>query len=299
MNNVPLHLYKIFYYVALNKSFTKASKLLYVSQPSITQAIKKLESILDIQLIIRTKKGIFLTKEGEILFNYVKIGMESILNGEKKMLEIKSMEYGTIRIGSSYSLTKFFLLPLIEKFHKTNPNIKVQIINGNTKESLHALKTNAVDIIILNLPQEKDEDLNYIKKIPVHDCFVASTKYFKDLMGKELKLSDLNKYQIILKNKNSNTRKFLDLHCAANNVILYPSYEVTSHWLLTDFISIGYGIGHVTREFILEKLDNKEFFELNVSPKLQDRYVGIALLKDMPYTDYLRSFIEILNEKAN
>ena len=297
MNNVPLNLYKIFYYVAINKNITKTAKLLYVSQPSITQAIKKLEEILGVQLIVRTKKGIFLTNEGEILFNYVKISMEAIFNAEQRMIEMKNMKYGTIRVGASYSLTKFFLLPLIEKFHQKYPNIKIQIINGNTKESLKALKTNAIDIIVLNLPQENDADLNYIKKIEVHDCFVASTKYFDNLIGKKLTLAELNKYPIILKNQNSNTRKFLDIHCAANNVLLYPKYEVTSHWLLTDFVKIGYGIGHLTKEFVLNELESKEFFELDITPKIKTRYVGIALLKDMPYTDYLRNFIEILNEK--
>ena len=105
MNNVPLNLYKIFYYVAINKNITKTAKLLYVSQPSITQAIKKLEEILGVQLIVRTKKGIFLTNEGEILFNYVKISMDAIFNAEQRMIEMKNMKYGTISVGASYSLT--------------------------------------------------------------------------------------------------------------------------------------------------------------------------------------------------
>lgn len=296
MNNVPLNLYKIFYYVGLNKSLTKTAKQLYVSQPSITQSINKLEDILGVQLIIRTKKGIFLTKEGEILFNYVKVSMESLLNGEKRIEEIKGLEYGTIRIGASYSLTKFFLLPLIEKFHQQYPKIKIQVINANTKESLKALATNSIDLIILNLPEEHDENLNYIKKIEVHDCFVASTKYYNHLINKKISLTELNNYPLILKNRNSNTRKFLDLHCAANNVILYPKYEVTSHWLLSDFINIGFGIGHVTKEFVTEKLNTKEFFELDVYPKIKTRYIGIASLKDIPYTEYLSKFINLLNE---
>ena len=295
MNNVPLNLYKIFYYVAVCKNISKTAKTLYVSQPSITQAIKKLESILGIQLIVRMKKGIELTNEGEILFNYVKIGIESLINGENKMREIKKNKNEIIKIGASYSITKFFLLPLIEKFKELYPKVKIQIVNSNTIDLIKQLKINAVDIIVLNLPQENDEILNYVKKIEVNDCFVASKKYYSNLIGKRISLHELNNYPIILKNKNSNTRKFLDLYCATNNVILNPTYEVTSHWLLSDFVGIGYGIGYATKEFVKEKLSNNEFFILDVYPKIKTRYIGVAILNNMPYTEHLRKFIDLFD----
>ena len=291
MNNVPLNLYKIFYYVAVCKNISKTAKTLYVSQPSITQAIKKLESILGIQLIVRMKKGIELTNEGEILFNYVKIGIESLINGENKMREIKKNKNEIIKIGASYSITKFFLLPLIEKFKELYPKVKIQIVNSNTIDLIKQLKINAVDIIVLNLPQENDEILNYVKKIEVNDCFVASKKYYSNLIGKRISLHELNNYPIILKNKNSNTRKFLDLYCATNNVILNPTYEVTSHWLLSDFVGIGYGIGYATKEFVKEKLSNNEFFILDVYPKIKTRYIGVAILNNMPYTEHLLIYL--------
>lgn len=296
MNNVPLNLYRIFYYVALYKNISKTAKYLYVSQPSITQAIKRLESILGIQLIVRMKKGIELTSEGEILFNYVKIGIEALLNGEKKIEEVKKNQSKVIKIGASYSITKFFLLPLIEEFRQLYPNDKIQIVNSNTVDLIKLLKTKAIDIMVLNLPQENDEGLNYVKKIEVHDCFVASKKYYYNLVNQTISLHDLNQYPIILKNKNSNTRRFLDLHCATNNVILNPTYEVTSHWLLTDFVGIGYGIGHATYEFVREKIDNGEFFIVDVYPKIKTRYVGFAVLNNMPYTGHLQKFIELLDD---
>lgn len=295
MNKVPLNLYRIFYYVAINKNITRASKVLYISQPAITQSIKKLEEILNIQLIVRKKTGIQLTNKGEVLFNYIKNGMESFINGEERILELSSKEYGTIRIGASYSITKFFILPLIEKFHKKYPNIKIEITNSNTIDLIHYLKTNAIDIVVLNLPESNDNELEYVKKVQVQDCFVASSKYFSHLKNTELHLNELNKYPLILKTQKSNTRKFLDLYCATNNILLHPKYEVTSHWLLSDFVKIGYGIGHVTKEFVEKEIASGELFEINVTPKIKNRYVGFAILKGTPYTEHLNNFINLLN----
>ena len=68
--DLDLNLYKTFYVVAKNNSFTKASKILFISQPAVTQAIKKLEEQLDIELFKRTSKGIKLTKDGEKVYYY-------------------------------------------------------------------------------------------------------------------------------------------------------------------------------------------------------------------------------------
>lgn len=69
--NVNLELYKTFYVVAKYKHMTKASEELHVSQPAISQAIKKLEEELGGTLFVRSNKGMDLTKEGEMFYSYV------------------------------------------------------------------------------------------------------------------------------------------------------------------------------------------------------------------------------------
>ena len=70
--NINYELYKVFYEVVINGSISKASESMYISQPAVTQSIKNLEEKLGGKLLIRTKKGIVLTEEGKILFNYSK-----------------------------------------------------------------------------------------------------------------------------------------------------------------------------------------------------------------------------------
>lgn len=80
-----LDLYKVFCQVGKSKSFSKASKELYMTQPAVSQAIMQLEGELDIRLFNRTSKGVTLTNEGSLLYEYVNSAINLINVGEKKI----------------------------------------------------------------------------------------------------------------------------------------------------------------------------------------------------------------------
>ncbi len=84
MENVNFELYKVFYYVAKHKNLTRAAEELFISQPAITQSIKKLEEQIGYTLFYRTKHGMNLTKEGEILLDYLKNSIECLQSGKAK-----------------------------------------------------------------------------------------------------------------------------------------------------------------------------------------------------------------------
>ena len=82
---IDIELYKTFYFVAKYKSITKAAEMLYISQPAVTMSIKKLEEQLEMTLFTRTKRGVILTNEGKVLYEYVKQAMESLKIGENRI----------------------------------------------------------------------------------------------------------------------------------------------------------------------------------------------------------------------
>ena len=94
-----LDLYKVFCQVGKSKSFSKASKELYMTQPAVSQAIMQLEGELDIRLFNRTSKGVTLTNEGSLLYEYVNSAINLINVGEKKILEFKDLTIVELKIG--------------------------------------------------------------------------------------------------------------------------------------------------------------------------------------------------------
>lgn len=79
---INLELYRIFIIVAKNKSITRASNELGISQPAVTKHIKNLEDALNIQLLVRKNNGIELTKEGQDLYNKINDATNTLINIE-------------------------------------------------------------------------------------------------------------------------------------------------------------------------------------------------------------------------
>ena len=167
-----LDLYKVFCQVAKSKSFSKASKELYMTQPAVSQAIMQLEKELDIRLFNRTSKGVSLTNEGSLLFEYANSAISLINVGEEKILEFKNLTMGELKIGAGDTISKYFLLPYLETFHNKYPNIKFKIINGTTIELCSLIKSGEIDIAVCNLPI-KDSSLEMIPCREVRDIFVC------------------------------------------------------------------------------------------------------------------------------
>lgn len=294
--NINFELYKIFYTVANKKNITKAAEELFISQPAVSKAIKNLENNLGGKLFNRTKKGVVLTEEGKEFYNYIKIALEYINNAENRFNDLINLESGTIKIGISVTLTKYFLTPFLEEFHNLYPNINIQIDTNITKILFDKLKNGLIDLVILNLPYNKINEIKIIKCKNVQDIFCASKKY-ESLKNKELSLNELNNYPLILQSKSSNTRNFLDDFTKENNIILNPSMELASYSLVTEFTKIGLGIGYLTKDYIKDELKNGNLFEIKLKEKIPKRNIGIAYSnKNLP-SFATKELIKIITKK--
>ena len=103
-----LEYYRVFYYVARCSSVTKAAAALSLSQPAISQSIRQLEKALGSSLFVRSARGISLTAEGKILYEYVEKGYSAFLAGEKRLSQMQNLECGEITIGASDMTLRFF-----------------------------------------------------------------------------------------------------------------------------------------------------------------------------------------------
>lgn len=294
--NIDFELYRIFYTVANNKNITKASEELNISQPAISKSIKNLENQLGGQLFVRTKRGVTLTEEGKEFYNYIKHAIEYISNAESKFTELINLETGCIKIGISVTLTKEFLLPYLDIFHKLYPKIDIKIITDISYELFNKLRNGLIDIIILNLNDENyGQDINIIKCKKITDCFVVN-KSFVNLLNKEISIKELNNYPLILQAKGTNTRKFLDNFAKENDTILKPNIELASYSLVVEFAKIGLGIGYVTKDYIKKELKNKDLFEIKLKEKIPSRYIGIATSNNHLPNFSTKKLIEIIKK---
>ena len=122
-----LNYYNVFYMVAKTGSISRAANQLYISQPAVSKAISNLEESIGIALFVRNSRGVALTEEGTILYDYIERALDNIVKGEESLKKYNELGIGHIRIGVSTSLCKHILLDYLKPFIKDNPNIKVSI----------------------------------------------------------------------------------------------------------------------------------------------------------------------------
>jgi len=293
--NVNYELYKTFYSVAKNKNITKAAHELMISQPAVSKSIKTLEDQVGCTLFIRNKYGVSLTEEGETFYKNIKPAIEMIEHAEETLQETLNLDYGTLSIGVSNTLTRKYLLPYIKKFHEQYPRIKIKISTSPTFELITQARNGLIDFIILNLPYQLPSDFKETTLKEVNDCFIAS-KDWKELKGKTIPLKEMNNYPLILIAKGSNTRIFLDDFCEKNNIMLSPEMELASHSLVTAFTKIGLGIGYATKEFLKKDLKEQTLFEIKTAPTIPPRQIGATYLKQKQLNKASLTFLNLLKE---
>jgi DNA-binding transcriptional LysR family regulator len=294
--NIDLELYRIFYAVATAKNITKAAMDLHISQPAVTQSIKRLEGELGGSLFVRTKRGVILTEEGNEFYTNIKQALTSIENAENKFLELKHLDIGTIRIGISTTLTKEFLLPYLEVFHDLYPKIKISIETYVTRELISMLKNGCLDMVVSTTSSNGDKELHLIPCKDIQDIFIIGNKY-KHLLDKTFDLKDLCEYPLILQSDLSNTRSFLNKIADKNDIILKPAMTLASHTLVVEFTKIGFGIGYATKEYIKKDLDNKALYELKVNIPIPKRKISIAIKNTSLPTFATKKFISLMTNK--
>lgn len=256
-----------------------------------------MESELGITLFNRSPKGVTLTENGKIFYDFIKNGVESFMNGEHKLTSLKNLETGVIKIGASSTVTRYFLLPYIEKFHTMFPNIDISITNHLTHTLVSNLKKGGLDILIVNLPMEIDNDLSVTPCAVLHDCFAGNLNYKKQIT-KKISLQDLvTNFPIITQKEPSNTRAFLNSLMAQNNVNFHPKFDIVSYGLVKDFAKIGMGISYITKEFAKDELENNILFEIPIKEKIPERGLGIVLPKNTITSFATQKFIEIITNK--
>lgn len=287
---INLELYRAFYAVAKTGSLTAAAKEMFVSQPALSQSITNLETQLGGQLFVRNRKGMILTPEGERMYKEVSKALELFKSAENHFLEMKQLVGGSIRIGASDTLCRHFLLKHITEFHKQYPDVKIEVTNRTTSETIDLLRAGKVDVAFVNLPIET-HGFEVRECMTLHDCFIGNNSYKKMPV---LNPTELAKLPLVAMETKSNTRRFLDKQMDLLGCKISPEIELGSFDLVVEFVKAGLGVGCVTREFVQEELETNQLVELKTDFELPSRAIGGITRKDTSLTFAAMQFIDLV-----
>lgn len=292
--NISLDSYRVFYYVAQHRSFTKAAQMLYSNQPNVTRTIKNLERDLGCSLFIRTSRNVQLTPEGEALFSHIAPAMEHIQAGEETIQLHSSLQGGTISIGASEIALHRILLPSLEIFRQQYPGIRLRIFNSNTQQAVSLLKDRLVDFSLVTPPFESENlfertDLASFSEIPV--CGSAYAHLAED----SLTLAHLTSYPIVSLCKGSATHQLYAKWFQEQGLSFSPDIEAATADQILPMVRSNLGIGFVPEHTAMEAARDGSITLLSLKEKPPKRSVCLLKRKDTPLSIAAGKLEEIIH----
>ena len=280
--SVKLESYRVFKEVAEVGNITAAAQALYISQSAVSQSIKQLENDLQTRLFSRNSRGVTLTAEGRMLYEYVRSAMGLLETGEAKLSQTRELQMGQLIIGASDTVTSQFLLPYLDSFHREHPAIHIQIISGRSHKVLGLLRSGKVDIAFASTPTDLTS-LETYPCFPTHSIFVAGAGYSCDF-DHVYSLEEMSAFPLILLERKASSRLYLDKFFLQNGYHLNPEIELGARSLLVDLAAIGFGVAGVTEEFVKNDLASGKLQKLQTRFTIPPRSVDLCVLRDVPQT---------------
>lgn len=304
-----LSLYKIFNSVAASGNISHSAKELYISQPAISKSITKLEESLGITLFNRTSRGVHLTEEGALLYEYTKSAFDTLMQGEANIKRINELGIGHLRIGVSTTLCKYILLPYLKHFVSSYPHIKVTLECQSTFQTLDLLERNKIDIGLIGRP-DTVKSLDFYPVMQIEDIFVTTHSYLDNLRVREssqltkdksadnetapfsMNTMDIFKTaNVMLLDEKNMTRLYIEDYFTRNHIETNQILEVSNMDLLIEFAKIGLGVSCVIKEFIQNELEDSTLVEIPLEKPLGKREIGFAFENNSSLSDSAQKFI--------
>ena len=291
--NINYEYYKIFYYVAKYKSFTKAANVLYSNQPNISRTILKLEKELNCKLFLRSKNGLTLTPEGEKLYAHVKVAQEQLMQAEDELSKQEKLEFGSISIGVTETALNIYLLDKLEIFHNKYPNIHLRISNHSTPQALDALDHGNVDIAIVATPTQLTSHMQQTKLMEFTDILVGGSS-FQSLMDKENHIQDVYKYPFIMLGKETMTYFYFNQFFLQHKLELNPEIEVATTDQVLPLVQHNLGLGFLPKPYAIDAIQKGDIFHIPLQEELSSRHIVLITDKRRPLNIATKELIHTL-----
>ncbi|HIP55363.1 MAG TPA: LysR family transcriptional regulator [Sulfurimonas autotrophica] len=284
-----------FLMVIKEKSFSKASSKLGISQPAVTQQIKFIEDYLDTKIVERKKNGIVLTKEGEDLYRIALRLEKAINNSEKELLKIINKEF-TFVMGSSFAIGNYILPNYLSEIKKRiNNEVFMNVdLSANIIDELEAKK---LDVALIESPIFRD---GIIYREWVEDELVV---FSNQPIKKHLNTDDLLAFDWICRNEESHTRKLtsevfeeMGVQCSNFNVIgvLASPTSIKESILHADKNAQRPLVSIMSRHVIKSEIEEGRLYEARLKNHKITRNFYIAYLKERKHDAFVDNVVNYL-----
>ena len=281
--------------VAKHRSFSAAAKKLFRTQSAVSIQIAKLEENIGQKLFHRTTRAITLTEAGRIFLKCTD-GIDRIIDDtEQELNDLLEMERGRLMISTSDTTACYRIPDVIQQYRKKYPRIEIIVRNSTSLKSIEMVMQGDVDFGIVTLSYLKPE-LAVIPLFSRSDVLICHPEH--KLSGrKKIFLKDLEKYSMVLLDRNCSSRRILDEACERAKVKLDIGMELSSIEVVKSFVAINSGVSIVPEVSVLEDIKSRKLKALKISDFEGDKKkrMGVIYRKDRYLSNASRRFLELFN----
>jgi len=232
---------RAFHFVAICGGFSRAAEELFLTQPAISDQVRKLEEEYDILLFNRHKKQVTMTPSGEKLLEITRRMFETETQARELLTESRATRAGTLRIVADSAQ---HVLKILAAFREKFPRVGVTITTGNTDAVIESLFSYEADIGVLGeLPPSREFEAIALNSTPI-SAFVARGHA---LAGRSsLGFTDLVNLPIVMREVGSKTRKKFEEAARARGFAFTPAIVATGREAVREIVASGVGVGFVS-----------------------------------------------------
>ncbi len=293
-----MHLHQLKYFVSVvnTGSITKAANLCFISQPSISQQITKLEANIGKKLFTKVKGKLTLTKPGHILYEQARKILQEVENTKRRVNDFDSVKGGSVNIGVLPTLGSFILPSTLRALSEKYPEANVTVREELSESLVEATKRGELDILIEALPFDEN-NLN-IEPLFSDSFYLAIHKNDALADLKEVHVSMLeNMSFILLEDMHCLTRQ-IEQFCFCEHFIPKIVFQASQLSTIKLLIESQYGISILPSITIEENTDSEiQYVKLISDCRKPSREIVLATVKDRYFSPAAEYFIEIVKKQ--
>ena len=275
---VPYDYYRIFYYVAQHKSFTRAAEALGNNQPNITRCMNNLEQDLGCKLFVRTNHGVSLTPEGERLYSRAAVAVEQLRLGENEIRADCGLEAGSISIAASETALHLLLLDRLDAFHRRYPGVHLRITNDSTPRAMEALLHGQVDCAVITTPVKVKKPLRETPLLSFREILLCGPD-FRYLAAEPRRLRDVEPCPFVCLGSGTSTFSFYQRLFLKHDLAFHVDMEAATMDQVLPMVQHNLGIGFYPEPMAATALESGSVTPVRLTVPVPER--SVSLIEDL------------------
>lgn len=282
---------KIFIAVAETGKMSTAAAKCYISEPTVSQAIRELEDHYGVLLFERISKKLYITEAGKNLLSYARMVVNQFDELEDNMLKGFSEK---LRIGATITVGSCIIPKLIDKYQKVKPEVESYVYVNNTKAIEEKLLKSELDIGIVE-GKIKSKDLVVIPVINDYLVIVCNKKH-RFYGCKNIYVNDLEKEPFVLREEGSGTRELFENYISKCGIRLNVKWEVSCPDTIKKAVITNNCLTAISARLIEEEAKNGLLYVIKSNGHALDRSFSVVYYKNKFVNDNMKSLMNILGK---